>query len=129
MPPSSGHLHFKHPALQFISMNWFRLFLITQILFNSLLVQNQPRRSPAAVSGSDIVAAVNVLRAQYGLPPYQLDGSLISMAQTQSEYQASIKKLTHTRANGSGPSVSSENIAEGTPGESADALPPSEAGC
>ena len=103
-------------------MIWFRLLLITQILFNSLVVQFQPPRAPSMASGSDIVAAVNAFRAGYGLPPYQQDGSLVSIGQAQSVYQASIKTLTHTRPNGSGPTVSSENIAEGTPAESADAI-------
>ena len=103
-------------------MIWFRLFLISQLLLNSLVILGQPPRAPNQVSGSEIVAAVNVLRAEYGLPPYQLDENLMSIGQAQSDYQASIKTLTHTRPDGSGPSMSSENIALGTAGESADTI-------
>ena len=122
MPPSSGHLRLKQDAVQFRSMIWLRLFFISQFLLNSLVIQSSPRRAPNNVSGSQIVAAVNALRAGYGLPPYQLDGNLAQIGQTQSNYMASIKTLTHTRPDGSGPAVSSENIAVGGPGESADAI-------
>lgn len=71
---------------------------------------------PQASSGMDLVNAVNALRAQYGLEPYTVDGSLMSIAQGQSDYQASIGDCTHNRADGSSftaSGVSSENIACG----------------
>lgn len=104
-------------------MIFFRLFLITQILFNSLVIQNLPRRAPVTASANDIINAVNAYRTQYGLPAYIVDAHLMDIAQTQSAYQASIKTLTHTRVDGSGPQmVSSENIAEGTAARSANSI-------
>jgi LysM repeat protein len=94
---------------------WIRLFFLTQLLFSPLFVQASPPHTPQrAISGYDVVNAVNDFRAQYGLPAYEIDGSLMSLAQAQSDYQASINKNTHTRPDGSGAEVvSSENIAMG----------------
>ncbi len=64
-----------------------------------------------------MIEAVNARRADYGLQPYTVDGSLMAMAQEHSDYQASIKKITHLRADGSGPEhhgISSENIGGGS---------------
>lgn len=72
--------------------------------------------SAQAGSAMDLVNAVNAYRAQYGLAPYSVDGTLMSLAQGHSEYQASIGDCTHTRADGTGPDaygISAENIACG----------------
>ena len=75
----------------------------------------QPFAAPAA-SASALIQAVNAYRASNGLAGYDVDGGLMSEAQSQSDYQASIKTCTHNRADGSGPgnhSVSAENVACG----------------
>ena len=66
-------------------------------------------------SASDLLAAVNALRAANGLSPYQADGSLMAYAQEHSEYQASIGKNTHVHSDGLSPSAYgvTENIASG----------------
>jgi uncharacterized protein YkwD/LysM repeat protein len=72
--------------------------------------------APVYDSASELIAAVNEFRAEYDLPPYQVDNSLMTTAQQQSDYQASIGKITHDRADGSGPGdhgISSENIGGG----------------
>jgi uncharacterized protein YkwD len=72
--------------------------------------------SPQYDSASELIAAVNEFRAEYDLPPYQVDNSLMTIAQEQSDYQASIGKITHDRPDGSGPGdhgISSENIGGG----------------
>jgi hypothetical protein len=64
----------------------------------------------------DLIAAVNAYRAANGLAEYTIDGGLMSTAQGQSDYQASIQTCTHNRADGSSPGdhgVSAENIACG----------------
>ena len=50
-----------------------------------------------------LIADVNALRAAYGLAPYEINNDLMSAAQRQSDYQASIGTWTHTGPNGSRP--------------------------
>jgi LysM repeat protein len=72
--------------------------------------------APLTESASELIAAVNSLRSSYGMEAYQIDGGLMAIAQAQSEYQASISTLTHSRADGSGPGaagITAENIAYG----------------
>jgi uncharacterized protein YkwD len=72
--------------------------------------------SAQAGSASDLIAAVNAYRSTYGLAAYSVDGNLMSLAQAQSDYQASIGACTHDRADGSGPGdhgISAENVACG----------------
>lgn len=69
-----------------------------------------------AYSAADLINTVNEMRASYGLAPYQVDGSLTSIAQGHSDYMASIGTLTHTRADGSSPAgygITAENIGGG----------------
>jgi LysM repeat protein len=69
-----------------------------------------------AGSAAELIAEVNAYRAQNGLAPYEIDGGLMSVAQSHSEYQASIQKCTHFRADGTSPAdhgISAENIACG----------------
>jgi LysM repeat protein len=68
-----------------------------------------------ATSPYAIIDQVNQLRASYGLAPYTVDSGLMSVAQAHSDYQASIKTATHTRADGSSPWQLGyeENIATG----------------
>ena len=64
----------------------------------------EPTSSPAqAGDASQLIAEVNALRAAYGLSPYEVNSALMSSAQKQSDYQASIGGWTHTGSNGSRP--------------------------
>lgn len=58
--------------------------------------------SPAS-RADDIIAGVNALRANYGLPPYQPNAILMSVAQAQSEWRAEVGQTTHTGPGGSSP--------------------------
>jgi len=72
--------------------------------------------APLTESANELIAAVNNLRASYDMEAYEVDGGLMAIAQAQSEYQASIGTLTHSRADGSGPGdagITAENIAYG----------------
>jgi LysM repeat protein len=88
------------------------LLLVVMILAAALPAPAQAQAGTAA----DLIAAVNAYRAQNGLEAYQIDGGLMSKAQSHSEYQASIQTCTHLRADGSKPGdhgISAENIACG----------------
>lgn len=50
-----------------------------------------------------LIDAVNGLRAANGLPPYQINNTLMSIAQSHSNYQASIGTVTHIGPGGTRP--------------------------
>jgi uncharacterized protein YkwD len=60
-------------------------------------------RPAQASSASDLIQAVNDLRAGYGLSAYIPNAILMAVAQAHSEYQASIGTVTHYSADGSRP--------------------------
>ncbi|MGA9531673.1 MAG: CAP domain-containing protein [Anaerolineales bacterium] len=84
--------------------------------------------APALGRADDLIAGVNALRANYGLPPYQANSILMSVAQAQSEWRAETGQTTHTGPGGSSPKSRaaaagygggatfflSENIVDGT---------------
>jgi uncharacterized protein YkwD len=63
--------------------------------------QSRPRPLPA--TASDLVAAVNALRASNGLPAYSPNSILMGVAQAHAEYMAATDTVTHYSANGSRP--------------------------
>ena len=67
----------------------------------------------SAQSADTLISAVNALRSSYGLEPYVTDAGLMSLAQAQSEYQASIHQTTHSRPDGSGTPARTENVCGG----------------
>ena len=93
-------------------------FLVRILVVVGLIYGLLPYRVARAQSYNayDLIAAVNALRAEHGLAPYQVDGGLMSYAQTHADYMASLGSITHTRADGSRPSDLGilENVAYGT---------------
>lgn len=83
---------------------FFPLWAIFLVVFlttsNAIPVQAEPQ--PAALLNAyDVLNAVNQIRESNGLPPYQINGSLMAAAQAHSDYQASIGQVTHTGQGGS----------------------------
>ena len=60
-----------------------------------------------------VIDAVNGIRAQYDLAPYNVSQALMEIAQQQAIYMAQIQQLTHDRPDGSGVPTTAENIAFG----------------
>jgi len=96
-----------------------RYFLFAALIVANLaasLVLPQMQISAQSWGSYDLINTVNEMRASYGLPPYQTDGGLASIAQAHSDYMASIGVFTHTRKDGSGPAddgITAENIGGG----------------
>lgn len=102
---------------------------IAAILLTLVLVAGFGRtRTPTAVAQGDplsqILAGVNAVRAEYGLPPYQWNAALAAAAQNQASYMATNNIYSHTGAGGSSPQTralaagyigrATENIVGGT---------------
>lgn len=114
----------------FLDVNGRKVGLVAGLLLALLLLLGALASPGQAQSGEAyaLIDAVNQLRAANGLPPYRVDGTLMSVAQRHSEYQASIGSITHTGPGGSRPKdraraagygggatiFVSENIAGGT---------------
>lgn len=80
------------------------LQLIVLLIFFLAIPAGISRPAQAkAGDASALIAAVNSLRASYGLPPYRVDNSLMTAAQGHSNYQAQIGTWTHTGPGGSRP--------------------------
>lgn len=92
-------------------------FLIL-FIFWALFAYSPVSVSAASFSPSDVISAVNALRAGRGLPPYQVDSELNAYAQQHAEYQAKINFSTHQHSDGSTAQSRGiqENIAAGDNG-------------
>jgi len=91
-------------------------FLAVLVLAASWLLPGAQAVQAQTGSAMDLVNAVNAYRANYDLAPYVVDAKLMTIAQAHSDYQASIGKITHERADGKTPAdlgITSENIGGG----------------
>jgi LysM repeat protein len=67
----------------------------------SLLPSNGVSACPPSVASAfDLIAAVNDLRASYGLPPYTVSSILMGTAQGQADFMASTGTVTHSGPGG-----------------------------
>lgn len=73
---------------------------LTCLILLALLNIGTPAGQAQSSSAYDLIAAVNQLRANNGLPAYQINSALMSAAQAHSDYQASTGSITHTGAGG-----------------------------
>ncbi len=90
----------------FLSVGFWLIFSIM------LIPSNASARASTRLSRTDpklatdaytLIAEVNALRANNGLPPYAINVTLMAIAQAHSDYQASISTVTHYGADGSRP--------------------------
>jgi LysM repeat protein len=81
-----------------------RLAVILAVVSTVLLLTPRPL---AAQTGEPyyLIERVNQIRAEYGLPPYQIDASLMAAAQAHSEWAAVEGVHSHTGAGGSTPTT------------------------
>ncbi len=76
------------------------LLSLTVGLLPSNKVSARPAPIPLMASAFDLIVAVNDLRASHGLPPYEVSPILMSTAQGQAEYMASIGSWSHNGPGG-----------------------------
>ena len=76
-------------------------FLVLCLLL--LPLQSGVANAAPLYNAYDLIAAVNQLRTGNGLQPYEINGTLMGIAQAHSSYQASIGNITHTGAGGTRP--------------------------
>ena len=81
---------------------FIHLWFILQILLLTFSVGVSQGRAQAGDSYS-LIDAVNNLRAANGLPAYQENSILMSIAQAQTDYQAAIGQCTHSGPGGTAP--------------------------
>lgn len=77
------------------------LVLCTSIAFPATTRAETNRVPDPADTPYDLINAVNVLRASYGLPPYSVNSILMAAAQGHADYMAATGKVSHTGAGGS----------------------------
>ncbi len=82
-----------------------KILILIGVLFVLSPTPGALAAEPAAPveDASSLIAAVNQLRAANGLPPYKVNSILMSIAQSQSNYQASIGTVTHSGPGGTRP--------------------------
>ena len=76
------------------------LFLLSGIFLPKNVFARDPQPATDAYT---LIAEVNALRANNGLPPYAINATLMAVAQAHSDYQASAGTVTHYSADGSRP--------------------------
>jgi LysM repeat protein len=82
---------------------FFQVFLLLVVI---LMLAPYPGAQPGRAQAGDpysLIDAVNTLRLNNGLPPYEINNTLMSIAQGHSNYQASIGQVTHIGPGGTRP--------------------------
>jgi LysM repeat protein len=76
---------------------------IVGIIVLLVMLGSAERSTAQAGDPYALIDAVNNLRIGNGLPPYEINSTLMSIAQSHSNYQASIGQVTHIGAGGTRP--------------------------
>lgn len=90
----------------------FTLFTLSPNSISRAKTESQPQTQITA-SPSDLINAVNALRASYGLAPYSISPTLMTVAQGHADYMAATGNASHTGLGGS--SVTDRLLAAGYP--------------
>jgi uncharacterized protein YkwD len=104
MPP------YNHFMLRRILLGMVAIMLLVPPSVSHAKTGSKPQ---AAASPYEVIAAVNRLRAAYGVPAYTISSILMSTAQNQADYMAATGSVSHTGAGGS--SVTDRLLAAGYP--------------
>jgi uncharacterized protein YkwD len=116
------------PVLWFVLKVLSAAVILTFIVIPALAQSDRAVLVPHLSQAYELIDEVNRLRIDNGLPPYQVNDTLMGVAQGHSDYQASIGDVTHEGPGGSSPGdrakaagygggariFISENIAGGT---------------
>jgi uncharacterized protein YkwD len=89
------------------------LFTVIVIVLLLALVGSARRSRAQAGDPYALIDAVNNLRIGNGLPPYQINNTLMAIAQSHSDYQASIGQVTHVGPGGTRPKDRAANAGYG----------------
>lgn len=81
---------------------FYSILIFSFLLITTPGISVQPVKAQAG-NAYDMIAAVNQMRASLGLPALQTDNILMSNAQSQSDYQASLGYWTHEGPGGTTP--------------------------
>jgi uncharacterized protein YkwD len=76
------------------------LFVFPIIMFSPMGIRAESPTTQNLSTASDVIDAVNDLRSSRGLPPYNSNSILMSIAQVQAEYNLSIRTITHVSSDG-----------------------------
>jgi LysM repeat protein len=78
----------------------FTILLTITVSISPQLVHAEPVFKPHFSTPSELIDAVNNLRAYYGLSPYTPNAILMDIAQVQADYNLSIGTITHYSSDG-----------------------------
>ncbi|HEY5270267.1 MAG TPA: LysM peptidoglycan-binding domain-containing protein [Anaerolineales bacterium] len=76
------------------------IMLTLMISFSPRVAHAESVAAPQISTASELIDAVNALRASYGQPPYTTNSILMGTAQGQAEFNLSIGTITHISADG-----------------------------
>ncbi len=82
---------FRHHCYKCIIL--LQVFLLAAVFV--LPVTERVEAQSAPFNAYDLIGAVNALRADHGLPEFNINGSLMASAQAHTEYQAANQTMTH----------------------------------
>ncbi|HEC21711.1 MAG TPA: LysM peptidoglycan-binding domain-containing protein [Chloroflexi bacterium] len=98
---------------------WIRRLALSLLGGLTVLVLAGAAPRPAAAQNDDaslLIALVNQVRAEYGLPPYRVDPALMAAAQSHTEWEASVGTIDHVGEGGTRPADRAVAAGYGSPG-------------